>query len=76
MPACCYDDPRPYLEFQEYSGHLGTIESNVYQRTVGYPDEWYNGYHVMHSEELVTVRSSRWWRLGDRGRLRRRVFAE
>ena len=30
-----------------YAGHLGTVESNVYQTTVDYPDEWANGHHVM-----------------------------
>ncbi len=41
-----------------YAGHRGTVESNVYQRTVDYPDEWHNGYHVMlDSEVLVMV----WW---------------
>ena len=41
----------------KYSGHTGTIESNVYQRTMDYPDEWANGYHVMlDTEVLVTVR--------------------
>ena len=34
----------------------GTIESNVFQRTVDYPDEFANGHHVMlDTEELVTV---------------------
>ena len=41
----------------KYAGHTGTVESNVYQRTVDYPDEWANGFHVMlDSEKLVTVR--------------------
>ena len=41
----------------KYAGHLGTIESNVHQRTEDYPDELANGYHVMlDTEELVTVR--------------------
>ena len=41
----------------QYAGHTGTIESNVYQRTVDYPDEWFNGHHVMlDSEVLVTLR--------------------
>ena len=40
----------------KYAGHTGTVESNVYQRTVDYPDEFANGYHVMlDTEELVTV---------------------
>ena len=40
-----------------YAGHRGTVESNVYQKTVDYPDEWANGYHVMlDTEELATVR--------------------
>ncbi len=38
-------------------GHQGTVESNVYQRTVDFPDEWFNGHHIMlDTEELVTVR--------------------
>ena len=33
-----------------------TVKRNVYQRTVDYPDEWFNGHHVMlGTEELVTV---------------------
>ncbi len=41
----------------KYAGHSGTVESNVYQRTVAYPDEFNNGYHVMLDIEiLVTVR--------------------
>ena len=40
-----------------YAGHIGTVESNVHQRTVDYPHEFANGYHVMlDTEELVTVR--------------------
>jgi len=27
----------------KYAGHRGTIESNVYPRTVDYLDEWANG---------------------------------
>jgi len=26
-----------------YAGHTGTVESNVYQRTVDHPDEFANG---------------------------------
>ncbi len=41
----------------KYAGQSGTVESNVYQRTVDYPDEWDNGFHVMlDSGVLVTVR--------------------
>ena len=41
----------------EYAVHTGTIESKVYQRTVDYPDDLNNGFHVMlDTEELVTVR--------------------
>ena len=44
----------------KYAGHTGTIESNVYQRTLDYPDELANGFHVMLDiEELVTVRWDR-----------------
>ncbi len=27
----------------QYAGHTGAVESNVYQMTVDYPDEWKNG---------------------------------
>ena len=41
----------------KYAGHLGTVESNVYQRTVDYPDELANGFHIMlDNGVLVTVR--------------------
>ena len=41
----------------KYAGHQGTMESNVYQRTVDYPDEWFNGHYVvLDTEVLVTVR--------------------
>ena len=41
----------------KYAGRTGTIESNVYQRTEDYPEEWGNGHHViLDNEELVTVR--------------------
>ena len=44
----------------KYAGRSGTIESNVYQRTVDYPGEFNNGYHVMlDTEELVTVHGNR-----------------
>ena len=40
-----------------YLGGVNSDEANVYQKTVDYPDEWANGYHVMlDTEELVTVR--------------------
>ena len=41
----------------KYAGYTGTVESNVYQRSVDYPDEWYNGFHVLlDNVELATVR--------------------
>ncbi len=40
-----------------YAGHTGTVESNVYERTVGYPDEWHNELRViLNTEEPVTLR--------------------
>ena len=40
-----------------YAGQTGTVESNVHQRTVDYPDELANGFHVMlDTGVLVTVR--------------------
>jgi len=33
------------------------VESNVYQRTVDYPEEWFIGHHlVLDTGALVTVR--------------------
>ena len=50
-------DDRVIITSGTYEGYRGTVEANVYQRTVDYPDEWHNGHHVMlDSEELVTVR--------------------
>ena len=44
----------------QYTAHLGTVESNVYQRTVDHPGEWANGFHIMlDTEKLVTVRWDR-----------------
>jgi len=41
----------------KYTGHRGVIESNVFQKTVDYPTELSNGFHVMlDTEKLVTVR--------------------
>jgi hypothetical protein len=41
----------------KYAGRTGTIESDVYQLTMDYPDEWANGHKVMlDSDDLVTVR--------------------
>ena len=41
----------------KFAGLCGTVEANVFQRAVDYPDEWANGFHVMRDgEELVTVR--------------------
>jgi len=40
-----------------YAGGIGTVESNVHQKTVDYPGEWANGYHViLDTEEVVIVR--------------------
>ncbi len=41
----------------KYAGHRGTIEANVYQKTVDCPDGWAYGFRIMLGiEELVTVR--------------------
>ena len=54
-------DEAPWRQGEDHHRHVRqpdwTVESNVYQKTVDYPDEWANGYHVMlDSKELVTVR--------------------
>ena len=41
----------------KYAGQFGTVKSNVYQRTVDYPDQRDNAHYVMlDTEALVTVR--------------------
>ena len=41
----------------KYAGYTGTVKSNVHQRSADYPDDLYNGFHMMlDTEELVTVR--------------------
>ena len=41
----------------KYCMHSGKSETNVYWRTMDYPDEFANGYHVMlDTDELATVR--------------------
>ena len=37
------------------AGHTGTVESNVYQRTADYPDEFSNGYPVMLDTEVLAT---------------------
>ena len=40
----------------ECAGNAGTVEANVHQRTADWPEDFYNGFHViLDSEELVTV---------------------
>ena len=52
-------DEATWVISDTYEGHKGTVEANVYQKTVDYPDELANGYHVMlDTGELVTVRCS------------------
>ena len=41
----------------KYSGHRGTVDSNVHQPTVDFPDEFANCYRAMPDRDgLVTVR--------------------
>ena len=41
----------------KHAGHHGTVESNVHQRTVDYPNNHSNGFQVMlDAEEVVIVR--------------------
>jgi hypothetical protein len=40
-----------------YKGHQGVIDNAVFQGTVGHPDEFAPGYHVVLGDgEVVTVR--------------------
>ena len=53
----CKRGDRVTITTGKYASHTGTVDSNVFQRTVDYPAELANGYHVMlDTEELVTVR--------------------
>ena len=41
----------------KYVGHTGTVKANVHQRTVDWPEDFYDGFHlILDNEELVTVR--------------------
>lgn len=45
------------LGCQDSEGHRGTVEANVYQKTVDYPTQLSNGYHIIFdTDELVTLR--------------------
>ena len=54
---------RPGQDHQrQVTGHVGIIEANVYQRTVDYPEEFSNGYHVMlDSERLPALSKANPW---------------
>ena len=40
-----------------YAGRTGTVEANVFQKTVDYPDDFHHGYHVtLDDETWVTLR--------------------
>ena len=40
-----------------YAGRTGTVDANVFQRTVDYPEEFAAGFHlVLDDETWVTVR--------------------
>ena len=40
----------------KYTGHQGTIEANVHQRTADYPNDLSNGFEVMLDTGVVVVR--------------------
>ena len=44
----------------KYTGQDGTVESIVCQKTVDYPDELANGYHVMLDTERSRKGTLRW----------------
>jgi len=43
-----------------YAGLQGTVESNVYQRTADYPDEYNNGFRVMLQVESLRQPTNSW----------------
>ena len=57
MPCPRRRGDRVKITSGKYAGHDGTVESNIYQRTVDHPYDLTNGFHVMlDSDELVTVK--------------------
>ena len=46
----------------KYAGQTGTVESNVFQKTVDYPGELSNGFQVMPDTGVVIVR---WDQVGE-----------
>ncbi len=46
----------------KYAGLTGTVEANVYQRTVDYPDELANGFHIMLDTGVLVM--VRWEQVG------------
>ena len=62
---------RVKITSERYAGRSGTVESNVFQMSVDYPDEQAEGFHViLDTEELVTVR----WDQGEAARSLRAVW--
>ena len=56
-PSALTKGKRVTITTGKYAGQRVRVENDVYQRTVDFPDEFANGYHVMlDTEELVTVR--------------------
>jgi len=39
----------------KYAGHTGAVESNVHQRTIDYPDELANGFHIMLDTGVLVI---------------------
>ena len=40
-----------------YAGRIGTVDANVFQRTVDYPEEFAAGFHLTLDDDMrVTVR--------------------
>ena len=40
-----------------YAGRTGTVEANVFQRTVDYPEEYAEGFHIALGDgKVVAVR--------------------
>ena len=38
-----------------YSGKAGTVDANVFQRTVDYPDEFAAGFHLVLNDETAVI---------------------
>ena len=57
MPRGFARGARVTINSGRFAGHHGIVDSNVFQKTVDYPEEYARGYHVaLEDGKTVTVR--------------------